>query len=216
MAGERLNSLVPFESVKLAASLVLLSPFVPLLFMGDEYGETAPFQYFVSHTNLDLIRSVRDGRKKEFSHFNWLGEPPDPQSEDTFSRSKLNHQLKNEPQHRVILEFHRELIRVRTSTPALALLSKEHMDVVSNHDNRVLTVRRWNHSSEVITIFNFNDRPVEIDDFPFGRWHKRLDSADVRWHGPGSSVPPLIDSSACGPIGLHSKVALVFEREIEE
>src|SRR5205823_2004810 len=91
MMGERLGQLVSLEAYKLASSVTLLSPFVPLLFMGDEYGETAPFQYFVSHTDPRLIEAVRHGRKAEFSSFKWTGEPPDPQDEQTFERSKLNH-----------------------------------------------------------------------------------------------------------------------------
>ena len=67
---------------------MLLSPFVPLLFMGDEYGETAPFQYFVSHSDPSLIEAVRKGRREEFAAFKWKGEPPDPQDEGTFSNGR--------------------------------------------------------------------------------------------------------------------------------
>ncbi len=67
MLGDRLSRLVPFESLKLAAGVVLTSPFVPLLFMGEEYGETAPFQYFVSHGDPDLVEAVRQGRREEFA-----------------------------------------------------------------------------------------------------------------------------------------------------
>src|SRR5437660_9762298 len=88
--GERLGQLVPLEAYKLASSVVLLSPFVPLLFMGDEYGETAPFQYFVSHSDPQIIEAVRHGRMEEFSAFKWKGEPPDPQGEQTFKRSQLD------------------------------------------------------------------------------------------------------------------------------
>src|SRR5574341_367200 len=75
MLGERLSNIIPFEGLKLAAGVVLLSPFVPLLFMGEEYGEEAPFLYFVSHSDPDLIEAVRKGRKQEFTAFNWKGNP---------------------------------------------------------------------------------------------------------------------------------------------
>src|SRR5262249_23569043 len=77
--GERLTALTDFEGLKLAAGLVLLSPYVPLLFMGEEYGETSPFLYFVSHGDPALIDAVRRGRREEFKKFAWQGEPPDPQ-----------------------------------------------------------------------------------------------------------------------------------------
>src|SRR5215471_4197447 len=155
MLGERLGQLVSFEGSKLAAAIVVLSPFVPLLFMGDEYGETAPFQYFVSHSDEALIQAVRNGRREEFASFNWAGEPPDPQAEETFRRSKLNHGLKQETRHRALLEYHTELIRLRKSLPALRTLSKEKMDVVSFEEECVLIVRRWSGNNEVLAIFNF-------------------------------------------------------------
>jgi maltooligosyltrehalose trehalohydrolase len=89
MRGDRLSTLVPFEALKLAAGIVLLSPNVPLLFMGEEYGEQAPFQYFVSHSVQELVEAVRIGRKEEFAGFGWQDELPDPQDEATFSHSKI-------------------------------------------------------------------------------------------------------------------------------
>ncbi|PYS36910.1 MAG: malto-oligosyltrehalose trehalohydrolase, partial [Acidobacteria bacterium] len=181
MMGERLGQLVSFEAYKLAASLVLLSPFVPLLFMGDEYGETAPFQYFVSHSDPELVQAVRRGRKEEFASFNWQGEPPDPQDEKTFERSKLNHYLKKKRPHQALLAFHKELIRLRKSLLALRRLSKDTMDVVSFEEQSVLAVRRWNETNEVITIFNFKDELVsDFQSIPYGVWNKRLDSSDAR------------------------------------
>ena len=95
MLGERLASLVSFESLKLAAGAILLSPFVPLIFMGEEYGEKAPFLYFVSHSDPALIEAVRKGRAEEFRAFRWEGEPLDPQSKDTFARCKLHWDERN-------------------------------------------------------------------------------------------------------------------------
>ncbi|MFC1970861.1 malto-oligosyltrehalose trehalohydrolase, partial [Chloroflexota bacterium] len=87
--GERLSMLVSFEALKLTAGIVLLSPFMPLLFMGEEYGETSPFPYFVSHNDPELIEAVRKGRREEFLAFDWQGEIPDPQDESTFLSAKL-------------------------------------------------------------------------------------------------------------------------------
>ena len=106
MLGDRISKLASFEALKLAAGLVILSPSLPLLFMGEEYGEDAPFLYFVSHEDMDLIEAVRTGRKEEFKPFSWEGEPPDPQSEETFRASKLDWQKRTQGHHHVLLGFY--------------------------------------------------------------------------------------------------------------
>ena len=217
MLGERLSHLVSFEASKLASGVVLLSPFVPLLFMGDEYGETAPFQYFVSHSGEKLIEAVRNGRREEFASFNWGGEPPDPQSEETFRRSKLNHEIKQQKRHRALLDYHKELIRLRKSLPALCSLSKENMDVVSFEEECVLVVRRWHGNNEILAIFNFNDREVRLpQSVPRGAWRKLLDSADPKWMGPGTIVPHLIESAPRGTLRLQPHAVLLFEKEVQD
>ena len=84
LRGERLAALVSFEARKLAAATVLLSPCIPLLFMGEEYGEAAPFHYFISHANPAVIQGVREGRRAELAAFGWHGRPPDPQDIASF------------------------------------------------------------------------------------------------------------------------------------
>jgi maltooligosyltrehalose trehalohydrolase len=217
MRGERLNQLVSFESCKLASSLVLLSPFVPLLFMGDEYGETAPFLYFVSHSDPQLIEAVRRGRKEEFAAFHWSGEPPDPQDEQTFRASQLNHPLKHQGRHRILLEYHAELIRLRKSLPALRCLSKEKMDVVSFAEDRVLALRRSHGDNEVLGVFNFSDREAgPIQNIPDGVWRKRFDSQDARWMGKGVCAPDVIDTASGGALLVQPQAAVVFEKEIPD
>ena len=85
MLGERLGALVTLEHLKVAAGALLLSPFVPLLFMGEEYAEPAPFLYFVSHSDPALVEAVRRGRRDEFAAFAGRGEVPDPQAVETSS-----------------------------------------------------------------------------------------------------------------------------------
>ena len=216
MLGERLSQLVSFDACKLAASAVFLSPFVPLLFMGEEYGETAPFQYFISHSDPGLIEGVRRGRKTEFAEFLWRGEPPDPQDENTFQRSKLNHSLKNNPRHQTLLAFHGELIRLRKTQPALRSLNKDRMEVTSFDEERVLTVRRWNETDEVLGIFNFNDGPVaQFHGVPCGAWRKLFDSSESRWIGPGPSAPDVLDSRGAG-LTLQPYGVLLYEKETGE
>jgi maltooligosyltrehalose trehalohydrolase len=217
MMGERLGQLVSFEAVKLASAVVLLSPFVPLLFMGDEYGEKAPFQYFVSHSDPGLIEAVRKGRRDEFSAFKWKGEPPDPQDECTFQNSKLDHSLKDRPLHRTLLQFHKELMALRKTVPALYSLSKDKMDVISLQEERVLAVRRWSGHSETLTVFNFNDQePGPLQNIPYGVWRKRLDSSDPRWAGSGTTVLDVVDATRIRSIMVQPHGVVVFEKEIQD
>ncbi len=204
MLGERLSRLIPFEGLKLAAGLVLLSPFVPLLFMGEEYGETAPFLYFVSHSDSELIEAVRQGRREEFSAFAWQGEAPDPQDEATFRRSSLGRELREEGRHRALLDFYRALIRLRKELPALAHLSKDHMEVSAFGNEKVLFVRRWTVRNEVISVFHFGQLEASVDvPLPAGRWRKRLESADERWDGPGGLLPEILDSGGGAIVPLR-------------
>ncbi len=190
MLGERLSGVVSFDALKLAAASVILSPFLPLLFMGEEYGETAPFLYFVSHSDPGLIEAVRKGRKEEFEAFTWQGEPPDPQDEATFHASKLNPGLVAQDKHRVLHEFYRELIRLRKTEPSLALLSKRHTEVRAVDGSKTLAIRRWSDVDETLLLLHFGSEPISADGLlPVGQWTKLLDSSDERWLGKGNLVP---------------------------
>ncbi|MFP5286966.1 MAG: malto-oligosyltrehalose trehalohydrolase [Thermoanaerobaculia bacterium] len=182
MMGERIASLVDFESLKLAAGAVLLSPFLPLLFMGEEWGETAPFLYFVSHSDEALVEAVREGRREEFSSFSWKGEAPDPQSPDTFERSRIDPGLREREPNVRLYAFYKELIRLRKSDPVLAHLSKRDLEVELEGDSIVM--RRWNGDREVVVLFNFGEKRA-----PLPPGEKILDSAEERWGGPGSAGP---------------------------
>ncbi|HEY7530674.1 MAG TPA: malto-oligosyltrehalose trehalohydrolase, partial [Gemmatimonadota bacterium] len=117
--GERLSCLVDADRLRLAAALLLLSPYVPLLFQGEEYGETNPFLYFTSHGDPALVEAVREGRRREFASFAWAGEVPDPQAEETFARSRIDPSRAGRPPHAGLLALHRELLRLRREEPAL-------------------------------------------------------------------------------------------------
>lgn len=119
-AGERLSQIVSFESLKLAAGTVLLSSFAPMLFMSEEYAETSPSQYFVSHGDEKLICNVRDGRRKEVEHFKWPGIGPDPQSPETFLRSKLHWEQRQHERHKLLLSFYTNLLELRRKVRALS------------------------------------------------------------------------------------------------
>jgi maltooligosyltrehalose trehalohydrolase len=113
-AGERLSQLVDQPRLQLAAALVLLSPFVPMLFMGEEWGASTPFLFFSDHRDPTIARKTSLGRVQEFRAFGWRPEDvPDPQALSSFQSSKLDwSELTREP-HRSLLDWYRELVRVR-------------------------------------------------------------------------------------------------------
>ena len=193
MLGDRLSQLVSFDALKLAAGVVLLSPYIPLLFMGEEYGEEAPFLYFVSHGDPDLIEAVRQGRKKEFQAFRWQEDPPDPQSEKTFEQCTLNWQQRTEGKHQVLLKFYQQLIQLRQQLPALRELDCKNMEVFSVEADRLIWFRRWHQDSQIFCLMNFSDRTVtHTAALPEGNWQKHLDSSDSQWLGSGSRMPNLL------------------------
>ncbi|HUK40875.1 MAG TPA: malto-oligosyltrehalose trehalohydrolase [Candidatus Acidoferrales bacterium] len=215
--GDRLVATVSFEDIKLAAGAVLLSPFVPLLFMGEEYGEPAPFAYFTSHGDADLVEAVRRGRRAEFAAFGWHGALPDPQDEATFWRAKLNHNLKKEGSHRTLLEFYRELLRLRRRLPALALLSKEQCEVFGLQQQRVMALRRWNNDDQACVVFNYGSAAASIDlPLPQGKWRKALDSADPRWGGPRSALPSEFNSNGSLTVSLNSRSFILLTTDTKK
>jgi maltooligosyltrehalose trehalohydrolase len=111
--GERLSMLVGVPQLKAIAALTILSPFVPLLFQGEEWGASTPFLYFTDHENAELGRLVAAGRSKEFSSFRWQGAVPNPQDLDTFTRSKLAWRELSEAPHAELCEWYRQLIHLR-------------------------------------------------------------------------------------------------------
>jgi maltooligosyltrehalose trehalohydrolase len=193
--GDRLSPSLNLDQLKLAAGTVLLSPGLPLLFMGEEYGETAPFQYFVSHEDPSLVAAVRQGRRNEFARFGWTGDIPDPEDDSTFRRCKLNWDLQIASHHRLLWHFYRELLRLRREVPALAQLDKNAFEVLSFADSKVLLVERGITPSQVRIVCHFDPTPTELTlPIPPGLWRRRLDSAEERWGDPGNESPSLIQS----------------------
>src|SRR5690606_10334961 len=133
-----------YEGLKLAAGMMLLTPNIPLLFMGEEYGEENPFLYFISHSDEKLIEAVQKGRKEEFSSFKWSGKIPDPFNFDTFNKSKLEWKKLSEQKHKTLYDFYRNLIRLRKSLPALENFDRENLDVSIAEDGKVIHLSRWN------------------------------------------------------------------------
>ncbi len=206
MLGERLTSLVDFEALKLAAGTLLLSPYIPLLFMGEEYGETAPFLYFVSHGDPDLVRAVREGRKREFAEFHEEGEPPDAESPETFNRSTLNWDLLDQDRHQCLWRFYQRLIQLRRDIPALACLDDRAIDARYIEAQGLISVRRWHDASQVVCLINFQPDTVSYIPVLDGQWQQRLNSAAATWMGSGSETPEIWETGKMATLPPQSFV----------
>jgi maltooligosyltrehalose trehalohydrolase len=112
--GDRLAALVDEGRLKIAATLLLLAPFTPMLFQGEEWAASSPFLYFTNHSDPEVGNAVREGRRREFAAFGWDPDQiPDPQDASTFERSRLNWNELEEPFHRRMLDWHRAMIGLR-------------------------------------------------------------------------------------------------------
>jgi maltooligosyltrehalose trehalohydrolase len=216
-AGGRLSQLVSFEQLKLGAAAVLFSPYVPLLFMGEEYAEPAPFSYFVSHGDPALVESVRSGRRTYLARFAWGEEMADPQDERTFLGSILNWELRTEVHHRLLRNFYQELLRLRRDLPALSRLDKETLEVVEFEDAKAIFLRRWNASSHVLAVLHFNDEVSHIAlPVPAGSWKRMLDSAEAGWGGRGSPGVDVLVSSVEIQMSLSPWAVVVYAATLSD
>jgi maltooligosyltrehalose trehalohydrolase len=191
MLGERRSVLVPFETLKLAAGTLALLPFVPMLWMGQEYGEEAPFQYFVSHTDPDLIEAVRQGRRREFAYFEREGlEAPDPQAVETFERSKLDWSRRDRGHHATLRRLYTELFHLRRTVPALAGPDADEA-VPTLHGKQTLSFHRavlGRPEQAVQVVLHAGDAPRTVELPVPGRWEVALDTAAPAWDGPGGTT----------------------------
>ncbi|MFA5039220.1 MAG: malto-oligosyltrehalose trehalohydrolase [Candidatus Omnitrophota bacterium] len=213
LKGERLSGLISFEGLKLAAAAVLLSPYIPLIFMGEEYAEDSPFLYFMDFKSQELLQAVREGRKKEFSRFQWKEEPVDPHEETAFLRSRIDWGRRIEEKGAVMLSFYQKLIRLRKSVDALAHPDKERLKVRTDEALRVLTVIRWFKESLVCVVMNFNSAEIQLTSGALlpGDWNKILDSSDTQWLGPGNINPGVITTPVKNLV-FKPQSCVVFEK----
>ena len=181
-AGDRLTAHLEDRQLRLAAAFVLLSPAVPLLFMGEEHAEPAPFPYFVDHGDPELLTATSEGRAREFAAFAELGEVPDPGDEATFRSAVIDHERARTGTHAEMRDWYRALLQLRRSVFGGAGMKVD----VAGYDTEtsVLTVDR----DGVRLLFQFGPDEVEVDVGP-GRSAlllgpgARLDGGTVRLEG---------------------------------
>jgi maltooligosyltrehalose trehalohydrolase len=192
--GDRLSSLVSFEALKVANAAVLLSPYIPLLFMGEEYGETAPFLYFIDHGDPALIEAVRQGRKGEFAAFGWT-DIPDPYDRATFDRSRLQPCLETDRQQQAHLRWCQALIQLRKSVPALGTGAKGDRVQIGAHPKSQLLIihRRAKEGPEALILLGFHhNSTLALAKLPKGNWENRLDNGTSAFGGREEHLAPSV------------------------
>lgn len=141
-AGDRIAHIAGIGRAKIAAALVLTSPFIPMLFQGEEWAAASPFQYFADH-EPDLARLVSEGRKREFVAFGWdANSIPDPEKYETFERSKLNWGELKQSDHAEMINWYCALIQLRRGTPALNIGEPGNVRVSYSEHKRAFIVYR--------------------------------------------------------------------------
>jgi maltooligosyltrehalose trehalohydrolase len=163
--GERNSHLMSLGRLKVGATLVFTTPFIPMLFQGEEWGASAPFLYFTDHQDAELARAVTEGRRREFAAFGWRPQDvPDPQAPETFERSKLNWSEQNKDTHSGLLAWHRRLIQLRREIPALSDGRLERVRITFDENEKWFAVRR----GPVVVICNLSDIAQRV---PVGLGH---------------------------------------------
>jgi maltooligosyltrehalose trehalohydrolase len=177
--GERLSMLVETDKLKAIAALTLLSPFVPLLFQGEEWGARTPFLYFTDHEDAELGRLVSEGRAREFQSFRWGGAPPDPPPPSPAAPPPLDWAEIGEPGHAEILEWYRALIALRKSRSRDEAPGKPKV----RFDAKAQWLRF--EYAGVLALLNLASVPARIA-LPAGEWELALDSHP---RAPGGTAP---------------------------
>jgi len=186
--GDRLVSISGYEAVKVAAGLILLSPYVPLLFMGEEYGDITPFLFFTDYQCKELAEKIREERRKEFTEFQWIGDLPDPQNPEWFTKSKIQWEKRRQGITGKITEYYKTLINLRKKVPSLQADEYRNIKTV-NTQGKVLLIEKQKNTSKALIIANLGNETQSLQ-IPSGlNSQKVLDSTDLIFGGPGSGLP---------------------------
>jgi maltooligosyltrehalose trehalohydrolase len=207
MLGDRLTTQLSFAGLKVVAASYLLSPHVPMLFMGEEYGERNPFQYFVSHSDKELIEAIRKGRKQEFSYFNWDGDVPDPQSIKTFNVCKLSWDHSGDA--KTLITFYKTIIELRKNRPAMRGVERDSINVFPVNGRKIIAFKRFFEGDFVLVVLNFEKKVESFDLINHHSWSKIFDSSSEKWGGPGEITA--MEISPGEPFRLNPESVVVFE-----
>jgi maltooligosyltrehalose trehalohydrolase len=157
--GDRPSQNLTYGQLAVKAALVLSSPYTAMLFMGEEWGASTPFQFFSSHPEPELARATAEGRKKEFADHGWdADEIPDPQDPQTFQRSKLDWNEADAGEHAQLRRIYRDLIALRRSETDLADPWLDHMVIDYDEDQRWIVM----HRGRLAVACNLGAEPVQV------------------------------------------------------
>ncbi len=214
--GKRLCSLVSSEAQKLAAALTLCSPFLPMLFMGEEYGETAPFLFFTSFENPDLVNAVREGRKKELGAHYSERDFADPQAPTTFERCKLDWSRPELPPHAGILRLYRDLIALRKQHLSLGNCRKDLTQIRYDEKAKFLVARRSDPSGGAALIvcnFSTNAQSIPVT-AETQAWRLALWTGDAAYGGTSGLGPAkVLTAGANSEVSFSAFEAAIYLRE---
>jgi len=187
-AGDRLTTLVEPARVRVAVVLLCASPTTPMLFMGEEYGETRPFQYFTSHPEPELAEAVRKGRVEEFAAFAAFAgtDVPDPQDAATRDASVLDWSAATTPAGHARRALWSDLLHLRRTVPALGNGRRDLVEVLRSTDEQLLVVRGDPRGAPALLAANLGSEPVRLP-VPDGTWRRLLDTDDARYDGDGEA-----------------------------
>ncbi len=199
-AGDRFGTLLPPEAQRLACGLLLLSPCIPMLFMGEEYGETAPFPFFCSFSDPKLIKAVRRGRRNEFANlsFQWKGKIPDPQSVKTFESAKLRWQWSEGSLHAHIRSLYHDLLAARRCWPGLCdrqhtVARAETVSAMDNGDEVAVLILQRGHDPGVTAFANLTSRHTSLPNVELADKMPIFSTEEAKYGGV-RSIPQPIES----------------------
>jgi maltooligosyltrehalose trehalohydrolase len=187
--GRRQTEQVSAGAHRAAAAVWACAPNVPLLFMGQEYAEAAPFHYFVDHRDPGLVDAVRRGRRREFERFGFTEEFPDPAAPATFEACKLDWSRRDRPGHAAALRLYRDLLSLRRRTPELSNCRRDLARVRFDEAGRWLALERGDPGGgAAVVAANLGGAAREVP-LPPGSWRVALWTEDARYGGSGPSAP---------------------------
>ena len=184
--GDRLEHIIGIDKAKVAAGIVLTSPFIPMIFQGEEFAASTPFQYFADHDDAEMAKLVSAGRKKEFAAFGWDESAiPDPENPETFTRSKLNWDEVHQGQHAEMLDWFTKLIHIRRASPSLNDGDTAHTEIYFEPDEKWLVMER----GQVKVLTNLGSKPAEFD-VPDGYSVIAQSRPEITSDGGKATLPP--------------------------
>jgi len=193
MRGERLITLTDFPRAQCAAAAVMLSPYIPLLFMGEEHAETAPFLYFADHGDDSLIDAVREGRKREFAGFFDGEEPPDPFDIATFRASSVDWSRRDTLEGATMLRLYGDCLRLRRDSGIIGTGPRDRIAVHHRPDTRTLVIEYRLTRTACCCMFNFDEFDGDILLPLATSWRRVLDSTDYLLPPGVSRLPDALD-----------------------